>query len=320
MNVLSLFDGMSGGQQALERAGVDVTRYYASEVDKYAIHITQKNYPKTIQLGSITTLKKKQLKKLNIDFVIGGSPCQGFSMSGLMRGMTTKQGVEITTLKQYKKLKKKGFTFDGQSYLFWEYIRVLRIVKPKYFLLENVKVQNKWKDIFDNAIGVKPILINSIVVSPQNRPRYYWTNLPNIKPIIPKGVSLQSILMDDGYTHDWRTTLFSLAHNKECRLNKPLSSITGYNEVSTDANCKVSPHNTGALLASYPQGVQKFGSRGFIYNYKEDKFRLFTPTECERLQTVRDGYTDGVSNTQRYKMLGNGFTIDVIAHLLKGMV
>ena len=175
MNVLSLFDGMSGGQQALERAGIKINNYYASEIDKYAIQVTMANYPDTIQLGSVTEVDGYSLPK--IDMLIGGSPCQSFSFAGKRKGMSTKCETEILTLDQYLELKNEGFEFEGQSFLFWEYMRLLNEVKPKYFLLENVMMSEKWEKILTQAIGINPIMINSSLVSAQNRKRFYWTNI-----------------------------------------------------------------------------------------------------------------------------------------------
>ena len=175
MNVLSLFDGMSCGRQALERAGIEINNYYASEIDKYAIQVTMANYPDTIQLGSVTELDGYSLPK--IQMLIGGSPCQSFSFAGKRKGMSTKCETEILTLDQYLELKNEGFEFEGQSFLFWEYMRLLNEVKPKYFLLENVMMSEKWEKILTQAIGINPIMINSSLVSAQNRKRFYWTNI-----------------------------------------------------------------------------------------------------------------------------------------------
>jgi len=182
MNVLSLFDGMSCGQLALNRIGLKYDNYFASEIDKYAISVTMANFPNTIQLGSVVDLDTSKLPK--IDLLIGGSPCQSFSFAGRRKGMTTKDSVEILTLEHYLQLKSEKYEFEGQSYLFWEYMRILKEVKPKYFLLENVKMAEKWSKILSNAIGVKPILINSALVSAQNRERLYWTNIG----LEPKGL------------------------------------------------------------------------------------------------------------------------------------
>jgi len=154
MNVLSLFDGISCGQVALHRAGIEVDKYYASEIEKYAIQITQKNYPNTIQLGDVTQIKGIK----DIDLLIGGSPCQGFSKAG----------------------KQLNFV-DPRSRLFFEYVRILNEVKPKYFLLENVIMKQEYQDIISKYLGVEPIEINSALVTAQNRKRLYWTNIPGIQ-------------------------------------------------------------------------------------------------------------------------------------------
>jgi DNA (cytosine-5)-methyltransferase 3A len=178
MKVLSLFDGMSCGQQALERAGIDVDTYYASEIDKYAIQVTMANYPNTIQLGSVVDINALELPK--IDLLIGGSPCQSFSFAGKRKGMSTKDEQEILTLDHYLKLKSEGYEFEGQSYLFWEYMRILEELRVKnpnvLFLLENVEMGAKWEKVLSNSIGVRGIHINSALVSAQNRKRIYWIN------------------------------------------------------------------------------------------------------------------------------------------------
>lgn len=145
LNVLSLFDGMSCGRLALDRAGIKYNKYYASEIDKYASAVARYNFPDTIFVGDIRGLKGDDFK--NIDMIIGGSPCTNFSVSGKRQGMVTKDKIEVTSLEQYLELKEYGFEFEGQSYLFWEYVRLLKEIKPKYFLLENVRVLKKWKDI-----------------------------------------------------------------------------------------------------------------------------------------------------------------------------
>jgi len=174
INVLSCFDGCSGGNQALERIGIKVDNYFASEIDKYAIQVTMANYPNTIQLGSVVDVDCSKLPK--IDLLIGGSPCQSFSFAGKRKGMSTKCETEILTLEHYLELKSDGFEFEGQSYLFWEYMRILNEVKPKYFLLENVEMGEKWEKVLSKAIGVNGIHINSALVSAQNRKRIYWFN------------------------------------------------------------------------------------------------------------------------------------------------
>ena len=227
ITVLSLFDGMSCGQLAFKEAGIKIDKYYASEVDKYAIQVTQHNFPNTIQLGDVTKLKVKVKKKCVIlitgdgkkykikgkIYLIGGSPCQGFSFAGKMKGAATKCNIEITTLEQYLKLKKEGFEFDGQSYLFWEYIRILRTINPEYFFLENVMMVQKWKTMFNEAVGVEPIMINSALVSAQNRKRLYWTNIPNVEQPEDKGTLLKDVLEDDFITYKDKSFAVTLSNH-----------------------------------------------------------------------------------------------------------
>ncbi len=200
LNVLSLFDGMSCGQIALERAGFIVGNYFASEVDKYAMQVTKHNYPNTQHIGDVRKVEASSLPI--IDVLIGGSPCQSFSFAGKRKGMATKDSIEIIALEQYLKLKADGFEFEGQSYLFWEYIRLLEEVEPKYFLLENVLMDKRWERIITNTLGVQPIMINSSLVSAQNRKRLYWTNIPNIKQPIDKGLLLKDIIQDGDADRD----------------------------------------------------------------------------------------------------------------------
>ena len=177
--VFSAFDGMSCGQIAFKELGIKVDKYYASEIDKYAIMQTQHNFPNTIQLGSIVDVDVSKLDP--IDVLIGGSPCQSFSFAGKRNGMTTVESEEIYTLDRYLELKSEGFQFEGQSYLFWEYMRILTDIR-KYnpdvkFLLENVEMGNKWERVLSEAIGVFGVHINSALLSAQNRKRIYWTNI-----------------------------------------------------------------------------------------------------------------------------------------------
>lgn len=206
-NVLSLFDGISCGQQALNRTGIKYKNYYASEIDQHAIKVTQHNFPNTIQLGSVVDIDTSTLPK--IDLLLGGSPCQSFSFAGKRKGMSTKCNLEILTLEHYLELKSEGYEFEGQSYLFWEYMRILKEVNPTYFLLENVMMGDKWEKILSKAIGVNPIMINSALVSAQNRKRLYWSNIglkpqglfgylePTIQQPKDKGILLKDILEQD---------------------------------------------------------------------------------------------------------------------------
>ena len=316
MNVLSLFDGMSCGQQALERAGIKVDKYFASEIDKYAIQVTMANYPETIQLGSVVEVDGYALPK--IDLLIGGSPCQSFSFAGKRKGMATTDEQEILTLEHYLKLKSEGYEFEGQSYLFWEFMRLLYEVKPKYFLLENVEMGEKWESVLTQAIGVNALHINSALVSAQNRKRIYFTNIGMeaaglfgypvsiiqkskdrkilLKDILESEVDEKYFLSESGKTYCLDTGNTNAVEVKAIMLGR--SASWGM------------PENGGGksytLCKEQPHGI-KCNSR----------IRRLTPLECMRLQTVNDNYKMPVSDSQKYKMLGNGFTIEVISHIFK---
>lgn len=251
MNVLSLFDGMSGGQIALKEIGVTPDIYYASEIDKHAIAQTQLNFPNTIQLGSVVDVDVSKLDR--IDLLLGGSPCQSFSFAGKRKGMATKCDIEIYTLEKYLQLKSDGFEFEGQSYLFWEYMRILTDIR-KYnpdvkFLLENVEMGSKWERILSEAIGIFGVHINSALVSAQNRKRIYWTNIrtreeglfgelySDVHQPEDRGILLRDILENDV---DEKYYVNNIANNK--RLNKTISE-----------------HNIGAgdLIDSYNNTIHR---------------------------------------------------------------
>ena len=438
MNVLSLFDGCSGGQQALDRIGKKVDNYYASEIDKYAMQVTMANYPSTIQLGSVIDVDVSRLKPISL--LIGGSPCQSFSFAGKRKGMSTKCELEILSLEHYLELKSQNFEFEGQSYLFWEYMRILTDIR-KYnpdvkFLLENVMMGAKWQKVLAVGIGINPIEINSALVSAQNRRRLYFTNIGaeqdglfgDLKCMIPqpkdKGILLKDILESEvdekyylsdknisallkynerqiennrGFSAKFRDTetvdkmdclkvggggkddlIQTVAvHNTMSRSSKtgkggtgPLSRNDGKtycldtgqtNAVQIVAMRGRNPENTSDRTAGCPTKqmlepradgktnciitVQKdnlvmLNDRQKV-NHKEgdekantflstswkgsqangmtlvgsSRIRRLTPLECERLQTMKDSYTSHVSDSQRYKMIGNGWTIEVIAHI-----
>ena len=274
MNVLSLFDGMSCGQIALERAGIKYDEYYASEIDKHAIKVAVKNYPNTKHIGDVTKVKGAELPK--IDLLIGGSPCQGFSFAG------------------------KQLNFDDdRSKLFFEFVRLLKECKPKYFLLENVKMKKEYQDVISGYLGCEPIEISSSKFIPHNRKRLYWTNIEVEQPKQKKW-DINDFIDGDGFATQCKLEL----NPRRVRFEK------------------VKIFNT--LTSGYRKGVS--GSSRPAVSIREtylheDQYahRMLTPTECERLQTVPIGYTDCVSKTQRYKMLGNGWTVDVIAHIFKGL-
>lgn len=232
--VLSLFDGMSCGQIALRELGIRVKRYYASEVDKFAIAQTQLNFPDTIQLGDVTNIDARGLG--HIDLLIGGSPCTNLSFAGKRKGLSTKENEEIYTLERYLELKEEGFEFEGQSYLFWEYMRILhelRETNPNIlFLLENVEMGKKWESVFSEAIGLRGVHINSSLVSAQNRKRIYWTNIrvqenlfdgglySNIPQPEDRGLVLKDVLendVDERYYLKDQTLAGVLAHKERWR-------------------------------------------------------------------------------------------------------
>lgn len=314
INVLSLFDGMSCGRIALQEAGVNVNRYYSSEINTYAIKVADTNYPQDTEnrLGNVLDLKDDEIIGLGIDLLIGGSPCQGFSFSGKRKGASTSCKIEILNLCQYLELKKQGFEFDGQSYLFWEYVRIKEIIKPKYFFLENVIMEKKWKKTFDSALGVDGILIDSSVVSAQIRKRFYWSNII-VDELKDNGVPLQNVIENNV--------------DEKYYINKPEKLLKSNNVDSSTRCCILTPngkiHKNKAttLLATYYKrnGNENFGTDPF---YIDDigRVRKLTPTECERLQNVPNGYTSCVSNTRRYEMLGNGWTVGVPTHYFKSLV
>ena len=357
MNVLSLFDGMSCGMIALDRLGIKVDNYYASEIDKYAIQVSQANYPDIIQVGDITKLDLSTLPK--IDLVMGGSPCQGFSFAG------------------------KQLAFDDpRSALFFEFHKAISYLQPKYFLLENVRMKKEYLDIISEYMGVEPIFINSSLVSAQSRQRYYWTNIPNVEQPKERGIVLRDILEDQPSENPVKQTKRNARHLKQlddkslCMtasmykgagnngmtlvpqklvddtsdLPEKSQTIKSQYYKSSKANFERSGtfHATGipqklvdVRAAAYRGRYNEDGSISqklelrkddksnamtASYNHKinfltkdEVYWRKLTPLEAERLQTVPDNYTNHVSNTQRYKMLGNGWTIEVITHILKNM-
>lgn len=292
LNVLSLFDGISCGQLALSRANIPVSNYFASEIDKYAIKVTQHNFPQTNQLGDVRQLSEFP----RIDLLIGGSPCQSFTFSGKRNGMTTADNVEITSLDEYLRYKENGFEFNGQSYLFWEYVRVLKKCSPKYFLLENVKMERKWQKVISGALGVDSLMIDSSIVSAQNRKRLYWTNIPVNGLPDDRGITLNDIIIpenDSSYP-------LSKKHLDGFRRS--------YKWKPCDQNGK-----SCTLLASYYK--QPPHSPYITSHSSESGYRRLSPVECERLQTLPDNYTACVSDMQRYKTIGNGWTVDVISYI-----
>lgn len=327
MDVLSLFDGMSCGQIALTNLGCFPDKYYASEVDKFAIQQTRHVFPETIHIGDVTRVDVSKLDR--IDLIIGGSPCQSFSFAGKQAGMATTENIEITDLDQYLDLKIMGFEFTGQSYLFWEYMRILTEVQ-KYnpnvkFLLENVVMSKKWEAVLTKAIGVEPVMINSNLVSAQNRKRLYWTNIARITQPEDEGIFVRDILGDS-------------VDEKYYISDKALEGLANHARVNAEKGngfgaCVVSPDGKANTLCVSPSGLERnlivangkkavtdgksIGITEALQNGSE--LRRLTPTECARLQTVPDWYEWVVSDTQIYRMCGNGWTVRVIEHILKNL-
>lgn len=297
LNIISLFDGMSCGQIAVNKfLNKGDYNWYASEIDKPAMNVTQHNFPDTNQLGDIRGITSETLKSIDgqVFMVMGGSPCTDLSIAGSRKGIVTKENIRITTLEQYLQLKEDNFEFQGQSYLFWEFIRVVKETKPKYFFLENVVMTGKnkmWEHVISDELGVKPIRINSSLVSAQNRDRLYWTNIPNVSVPEDREIFMKDIIEGAVAGYGYSNVEFK---------NTP----TRWTKVDT-----MRPDNKANCLT-------KGGNRRKV-KFLNGDIRPLTVGECELLQTVPLGYTDviGVCNTARYAMLGNGWTVDVISHL-----
>ena len=386
MNVLSLFDGMSCGQLALQRIGAKVNNYFASEIDPYAIKIAKKNFPNMMHVGDVTNVMKGipidkvkddcllEMMATEIALILAGSPCQGFSFAG------------------------KQLNFDDpRSKLFFEFIRIVNNIntrkaqlgKPQVkFLLENVRMKKESQDVITKALGVEPILINSALVSAQNRNRLYWTNIPNVTQPQDKGIVLSDILedlpfdeppnylrgkwcgrvrgdlvksVDDDKAHCLTASMWKGQIPTFVKSKKPIqvgvaSDIKGYDIIKR----VYSPQGKSPTLTTMQGGhrepkvaIGRIVNRRLDENgtrkddqlqlpftrqlevsadtksnclttvqkdnvvVSENLYRKLTPLECERLQTLPDNYTEGVSKTQRYKMIGNGWTVDVITHILK---
>ena len=331
MNVLSLFDGMSCGQIALKNLGVKVDNYYASEIDKYAIKIAKKNFPDMIHVGDVTQVESKHFGAdgfdTKIDLIMGGSPCQGFSRAG------------------------KNLNFDDpRSKLFFEFVRLVKELKPKYFLLENVKMTKEHRDTISDVLGVEAIYIDSALVSAQTRKRYYWTNIPYIFGPINQHITLKDIIQTEGelegsivdermVTNKGKAYCLTARYDGAVWWNSiersqrtmirigdkvcfPEATKKGYAAVGIgeglDLSYPTSTTRRGRALKEKAHCLTTISPNQGIINEKYN-WRKLTPIECERLQTVPDNYTEGVSNAQRYKMLGNGWTVKVIEHILKNM-
>lgn len=263
MNVLSLFDGISCGQIALEKANIIVNNYFASEIDKDAIKVTNYNYPKTKQIGDVTRISFKNLPK--IDLLMGGSPCQGFSFAGKVLNF-----------------------MDERSKLFFEFIRLLDECKPTYFLFENVVMNKKIQTAISNSLKVEPILINSKLVSAQNRNRLYWTNIPNVTQPADKNISVSDIIGTKAIGAASRARYINGKNGKtqqkiELRKDNKANTIT-----TVKKNCMYTKNNT-------------------IHNFTRNQF--------EELQTIPTNYTAILPEYKAIKCIGNGWTVDIVTHI-----
>ena len=293
MNILSLFDGVSCARIALEKMKIPIKNYYASEIDEHAIRVSKHNYPDIIHIGDIRKIKSKNLPK--IDLLIGGSPCQDLSNA------------------------QNGLGLEGiKSGLFYEYIRILKEVKPKYFLLENVK--NKWGDVMSEIIGVPFILINSAVVSAQSRPRYYWTNIDYPKfPSNHNEEVIKTVLekkVDEIFYID-KNGINEYVRKIEINTKKTADGIIKVFDLPKKiVNDNDRQRRVYSIQSKSPTVLARADTTKVFVN---GRVRKLTPLECERMQKIPDNYTQICSNTQRYKMIGNAFTVDVISHFLKGV-
>lgn len=403
IRVLSLFDGMSCGQIALRDLGFPIEVYYASEIDKFAIQQTQLNFPDTVQLGDVRNIDVDKLcdEVGEFDLLLAGSPCQSFSFAGKRVGMKTKENMEILSLGQYLDLKEAGFEFEGQSYLFWEFMRVLTAIRRRnpniMFLLENVEMGKKWETVLSEAIGIRGVHINSALVSAQNRKRIYWSNIrvreeglfgykyTDIPQPADRGILLRDILekeVDEKYylkdevvqkllEHKQRHKeaghgFGAVFHDTSGKMGAIKVGGKGFDDlVKIEANSHLLKNITdtdskaNAFLATshkgawangmslvcvnnsiipyddyngvIPKDLDKVGTvmpsfsrtslrNGFkLIDLNDFRIRRITPTECARLQTIPDWYIWNCSATQQYRLLGNGWTVEVIKHILSFM-
>lgn len=348
MNILSLFDGISCGRAALEKAGVPVTHYFASEIDKHAITVSRKNWPDIVQLGDVTGLSDWFIENMlpTMDAVIAGSPCQGFSFAG----------------------KQLNFN-DPRSALFFEFVRIWKACVRRNpdckFLLENVQMKSVYSDVITDCVGVGYVKINSALVCAQNRRRLYWTNICEVQQPIDRGIFLDSILLNDAWPvclTERRTEEARRIRSESLKAGRDFSPRRGKELAArTDrkSNCLTAtfsdkehlvlqklpciksygqliyrPDKSQCLDANYWKGADNHGQRtgyvlvpsgliglgtGDIIPVELSAWRKLDPIECERLQGLPDNYTAGISDTQRYKALGNGWQVDTVAHIFSNL-
>lgn len=323
MRVLSLFDGISCARVALERSGITVEAYYASEIDSHAIEIAKKNWPGTVHLGDVRNLKASDIAG-GIDLLVGGSPCQDLS-----RANTTGKGLE-----------------GKSSSLFYEYLRILKETRPRYFILENVaSMKNVYRDEITKELGVEPIMIDAGLVSAQQRKRYFWTNIPGVCQPHDRGILLKDVLehgfpLREGEKARTLTVSYGKNHPSASRIGTKyektmvakhpliLGKENGGIKIreATKKGYAVA-HPGDSIDLSFPSSTTRRGRVGKkvktlttstpIHVLTKDEVRILTPVECERLTTLPDGYTEGVSETQRRMLCGNAFVVEVVAHVLK---
>lgn len=289
MNVLSLFDGISCGRIALERAGIKVDKYFASEIKDIAIKVTQSNYPDTIQLGDVTKLDASTLPK--IDLLIGGSPCQDFSLAN-----RTVAGLE-----------------GEKSSLFYQYYRLLTELKPKYFLLENVRMKKADQAKLSEILGVEPIAINSRLVSGQNRPRLYWTNIPNVVPPPDKGMELNDII-ESGYCPLDKARCLLVSDSRP--LKTPIKMFHRFHAKAFTTLIFRDQKHYDECVKHYNEHYRGMAASDITDTPKlYEGVRYLTKAERERLQTMPEGYCDLLTEKEAADVLGDGWTVDVLAHI-----
>ena len=305
MNVLSLFDGISCGQIALERANLKVDKYYASEIDVNSINVTKHHYPNTIHIGNVNDVDFSIYK--NIFILFGGSPCQDLSRSNLNN---------------------KGL--DGErSKLFFKFIEALKIIKPKYYVFENVgSMYNDNMEIISKYFGHKPICINSNLISGQSRKRYYWTNIPNVTQPINKNILVKDILENDVREQyyvrkDYLYIPKDTKHNSKNGLQFVAGIIINNKWIKNEKNNSgnFSQGNRVYSINGKSCTINSCGNSGLYYledgnEFSKNNIRRLTPLEIERLQTIPDNYTNMLNETNRYKSIGNAWTVDIITHIL----
>lgn len=305
MKVLSLFDGISCARIALDKIGITPEVYLASEIDPHAVRVTMKNWPKTIQLGDILGVHWNPTLQGNIDLLIGGSPCQDLSVA---------------------KQNRKGLEGE-RSKLFWEYVRILREVRPKWFVLENVASMTAAnREAITKELGVEPIMIDAALVSAQSRKRLFWTNIPGITQPEDRNIMLKDVIVD-GYAMTDKARTLTASYSKGASIgnlgthrertmvaHRPVRIGTRPGTKGSQSTRIYSIEGKAVTLASRGGGG---GANTGLYEIKKGDVRNLYPVECERLQGIPDNYTEGIVKTRRVSVCGNAFNVDVIAHILK---